>query len=129
MFGLAFHHIGVACRDIEKAATFIRTNFTVSSDTGTVFDPHQNAFVRLFNEGEDGALELVSGPAVAKTLERGTSYYHVCYLTPDMEATLLQAKQCGAILVSGPKPAVLFAMRRIAWIFTPLGLSEFREDG
>jgi hypothetical protein len=46
-----------------------------------------------------------------------------------MEATLLQAKQCGAILVSGPKPAVLFAMRRIAWIFTPLGLIEFLEEG
>lgn len=129
MFGLAFHHFGVACRDIEKAAAFIKTNYTVSSDTGTVFDPHQNAFVRLFNEGEDGALELVSGPAVGKTLERGTTYYHVCYLTPDMEATLLQAKQCGAILVSGPKPAVLFAMHRIAWVFTPLGLIEFLEEG
>jgi len=96
----------------------------------TVFDPHQNAFVRLFNEGEDGALELVSGPAVAKNAGAGNELLPRVLSDPRYGGRLsCKAKQCGAILVSGPKPAVLFAMRRIAWIFTPLGLIEFLEEG
>jgi methylmalonyl-CoA/ethylmalonyl-CoA epimerase len=128
MLGRPFHHIGIACADIDAAAAHVQRAYEVVSDTGTVFDAEQDAYVRLFNEGTPGAIELVAGPVVASLLARKTSYYHVCYTTPDIDATLAEAAAAGAMRISGPKPAVLFAGRRVAFVYTPLGLVEFLED-
>jgi methylmalonyl-CoA/ethylmalonyl-CoA epimerase len=128
MLGRPFHHIGIACADIDAAARYVQRAFEVTSDTGTVFDPEQNASVRLFNAGQPDAIELVTGPMVASLIAQKTSYYHICYTTPDIAATLREAKRAGAILVSPPRPAVLFGGRRVAFVFTPLGLVEFLED-
>jgi len=128
MFGLPFHHVGVACRDIDAAAAYVCEGYVVASDSGTVFDPLQDAEVRIFNAGQAGAIELVAGPVVAKLLKREMSYYHICYATPDLEATLAAARALGAIVTSEPKPAVLFGGRRVAFVYTPLGLVEFLED-
>lgn len=127
MFGLPLHHIGIACKDIERTAAFVKRSYRVKSDTGTVFDEIQNAYVRLFDVGGTAAIELVAGKAVEEIVERKATYYHVCYMTEDLDATLIEAMKGGALLVSGPKPAILFGMRRIAFIFTPLGLVEFLE--
>jgi methylmalonyl-CoA/ethylmalonyl-CoA epimerase len=129
MFGLPFHHIGIACADIEDMTTFVMKAFAVSSDTGIVFDPVQNAYVRLFNMGSPGAIELVSGPGIASLLKKGVTYYHLCYSTPDLDATLSNAAAAGAMLVSGPAEAVLFGGRRVAFVMTKLGLVEFLEIG
>lgn len=129
MFGLKFHHIGIACQDVDRTAEFVKSNFVITSDTGSVFDERQSATVRLFNEGEPGAIELIAGAPVTKILERRSTYYHMCYCTPNIDETLRQAKASGALPVSEPKPAVLFGMRRIAFVYTPLGLVEFLEDG
>ena len=127
MLGLAFHHIGIACADIEKTARYVREAYVVESDSGTVHDPLQDVYVRLFNEGTPGAIELVSGPAVEKLIKSHVTYYHVCYATDDLEASIAAAKAAGAMLVSSPKPAVLFGGRRVAFVFTELGLVEFVE--
>lgn len=127
MFGEPFHHIGIACGDIDAAAAYVLRAYEVTSDTGTVHDPVQDAHVRLFNEGQPGAIELVAGPIVAKLLARKTSYYHICYTTRDIAATLERAQSVGALCVSPPKPAVLFGGRLVAFVYTPLGLVEFLE--
>lgn len=127
MLGLAFHHIGIACADIESTARYVREAYAVTSDSGTVHDPLQNADVRIFNEGSPGAIELVSGPAVEKLVKAHVTYYHVCYQTRDLEASIAAAKAAGAMLVSPPKPAVLFGGRRVAFVFTEIGLVEFVE--
>lgn len=129
MLGHAFHHVGIACKDIEKTAAYVKRAYEVASDTGTVFDPLQNAYVRLFNEGTPGAIELVSGPAVEALLARKTTYYHICYTTPQIETSIARAGEAGAMTVSPPQPAVLFGGRRVAFVFTPLGLVEFLETG
>jgi methylmalonyl-CoA/ethylmalonyl-CoA epimerase len=119
--------VGIACADMELTAAFVLGSFTVASDSGTVYDPEQEATVRIFNEGTPLALELVSGVAVEKLVGRGTSYYHLCYETPDISATIAEAVNSGAICVRGPRPAVLFAGRLVAFVFTPIGLIEFLE--
>jgi methylmalonyl-CoA/ethylmalonyl-CoA epimerase len=127
MFGLPLHHIGLASSDIEKAAEFVKRTFVIRSDTGTIFDELQNVRVRLFNEGEAGAIELVSGLPVARLAESGAALCHLCYATDDIEATFRRARESGALPVSVPKKAVLFDMRRVAFVYTPLGLVEFLE--
>jgi methylmalonyl-CoA/ethylmalonyl-CoA epimerase len=127
MLGLPFHHIGIACSDIEASAAFVRRAFTITSDTGTVHDPIQNADLRLFNEGQPGAIELVSGAMVEKFV-RKMSYYHVCYTTPDIERTIVDAKSVGAMLTGNVVPAILFGGRRIVFMYTEIGLVEFLES-
>ena len=39
--------------------------------------------------------------------------------TSDLDAALTHSKTLGCMLVSPPAPAVAFAGRRIAWIYTP----------
>lgn len=127
MLGHPFHHVGIACNDIEAAALYVNRAYHVRTDTGTVYDPIQDAYVRLFNEGTPGAIELVAGPAVATLLKRNTSYYHICYATPDIELTIQRAAAAGAMCVSPPQPAILFGGRRVAFVYTMLGLVEFVE--
>jgi methylmalonyl-CoA/ethylmalonyl-CoA epimerase len=126
MLGLPFHHIGIACADMEATAAFVRRAFTIESDTGTVHDPVQNADLRLFNEGQPGAIELVSGPMVEKFV-RKMSYYHVCYTTPDIERSIAEGKAVGAMPASEIVPAILFGGRRIVFMYTDIGLIEFLE--
>lgn len=128
MLGLPFHHVGIACSDIEAAAAYVLKAYAVVSDTGTVFDPLQRAHVRLFNEGLPGAIELVSGPMVEAMLKRNMTYYHICYRTGDLERTMLEARKLGALPTGDPVPAVLFGGRRIVFMLTELGLVEFLED-
>jgi methylmalonyl-CoA/ethylmalonyl-CoA epimerase len=129
VFGLPFHHVGIACRDIDEAAAYYGSQYRVESDSGTVFDPLQNAQLRIFNVGTPGAIELVAGPVVEKLLRRDFTYYHICYTTPDLEATLERARTGGGRIASEPKAAVLFGGRRVAFVYTPFGLVEFLETG
>src|ERR1700732_1218100 len=117
MLGHPFHHVGIACADIEATGSYAREAFEIVSDSGTVEDPIQNARVRLFNEGLPRAFELVCGPAVEGLVRRGVTYYHVCYTTSDIEATMQRAKKLGAVTVSPPQPAVLFGGRRVSFMY------------
>ena len=128
MLGLPFHHIGIACSDIDAAAAFVKRAFKIESDSGTIHDPVQNAMLRIFNEGSPGAIELVAGPMVDKILARKMTYYHVCYLTTDIDRTVAEAKAVGALEAGPVVPAVLFGGRRVVFMFTELGLVEFLEE-
>ena len=128
MFGLVMHHVGIACKDMESTAEFVLRSYVVESDTGKVYDPLQDAYLRLFNEGRPGAIELVSGPMVANMAKQNITYFHVCYSTPNLEKTLADSQEAGAMIVSAPKPAILFGGRLVAFIYTPLGLVELLEE-
>ena len=128
MIGLKFHHVGVACEDLERAVSFVLSAYTIVSDSGTVYDPEQDAEVRIFNRDTAFAIELVSGNAVANIVRRGTTYYHLCYATPNIHASIAAACELGAICVREPKPAVLFEGRLVAFVFTPIGLVEFLQQ-
>lgn len=128
MFGHPFHHLGIACKNLETAATFVLRAFEIVSDSGTVDDPLLKARVRLFNEGLPCAIELVCGPAVEQLIKKQITYYHVCYTTPDIERSMHRAGALGAVTVVDPTPAVLFGGRRVAFLYTVLGLVEFLEE-
>jgi methylmalonyl-CoA/ethylmalonyl-CoA epimerase len=128
MFGLVMHHVGIACKDMESTAEFVLRSYVVESDTGKVYDPLQDAYLRLFNGGRPGAIELVSGPMVANMAKQNITYFHVCYSTPNLEKTLADSQEAGAMIVSAPKPAILFGGRLVAFIYTPLGLVELLEE-
>lgn len=71
-------------------------------------------------------IELVAplGPnsPIDVTLKKGGGTYHVCYQVPDIHSAIAHLTGEGSFLLSGPVPAVAFAMREIAWLMTEADL-------
>ena len=124
---MKFHHIGVACDNLEETKNWVKRSFPINEEEGPIFDQLQNAsFITL--RMEDGFLiELISGGQVANFLKKGINLYHVCYEVDHLENTIKDLKKNGAIVISKPKPAVLLNNRRIAFLNTPLGIIELLE--
>jgi methylmalonyl-CoA/ethylmalonyl-CoA epimerase len=127
MEGFAFHHVGVAVRDIAKAIPSYRNLFGYKLTSGPFDDPIQNVSVCFLSRGgEDTVLELVAplGPnsPVDRTLKKGGGPYHVCYQVEDIDGAIAHLTGQGCYLLSGPVPAVAFEMRNIAWLMTDADL-------
>ncbi len=88
-------------------------------------DPIQRVAVSFLTQADDDVAEVeliaplsADSPVQAMLKKNGGGAYHLCFETSDMEAALEHARSLGCIVVSAPAPAVAFAGRRIAWIYT-----------
>jgi methylmalonyl-CoA/ethylmalonyl-CoA epimerase len=123
----AFHHIGIAVRDLSKAIPIYKTLLDYELKSGPFDDPIQRVSVCFLSRGEgDTIIELVAplGPnsPVDSTLRKGGGTYHVCYQVLDIDAAIRHLTDHGSLLLSGPDPAVAFEMRQIAWVMTKINL-------
>jgi len=124
----AFHHVGVAVRDLAKAISIYKTLFDYELTSGPFDDPIQNVSVCFLSRGEgDTVIELVAplgrNSPIDRTLKKGGGGpYHVCYQVPDINDAIAYLTEQGAFLLSGPVPAVAFEMREIAWLMTEVDL-------
>jgi methylmalonyl-CoA/ethylmalonyl-CoA epimerase len=124
---MIFHHIGIACDDIEKMLGFIKGAYNVVSISEIVYDQKQDANVCMVHIDGGQAIELVSGKQVAKILEKKISLYHVCYEVKNLAETLDKFVKNGSVIISEPKKAALFGNRKVAFVFSPAGIIEFME--
>lgn len=124
---MIFSHIGIAVSNIDKAIASLKKSFpNIRLLSEIVFDPNQKVRLLLLECGEV-TLELVEGEKVEGMLEKGQTYYHVCYKVSDVEKTLQEIK--GVIQVVPPYPAPLFDGRRVAFVYHRFfGLIEFLEE-
>ena len=51
-------------------------------------------------------------------VKRGGGLHHVCYEVENLEEALTRARDVGGLITRPPLPAVAFAGRRIAWVYT-----------
>jgi catechol 2,3-dioxygenase-like lactoylglutathione lyase family enzyme len=119
----AFHHIGIAVRDLAEAIPIYKSLFSYELTSGPFSDPIQNVSVCFLSRGKgDTALELVAplGPnsPIDRVLKKGGGPYHVCYSVPNIGSAIAHLTAQGCLLISGPVPAVAFEMREIAWLMT-----------
>lgn len=129
---MRFHHIAMAATDIDDAVFALGMHGPVTPLTDVVFDPEQGVRLRMVDIG-GLQIELVQdagdGP-VAGWINRGCKLYHICYEVDDVDKALDKARENGAVVVSYPKPAVLFDGRRVAFTMDRIrGLVEFLEKG
>ena len=104
---------------------------------GPFADPIQRVSVSFLtlSAADDVQIELVEpltedSPVTSILQNGGGTAYHLCMETRDLDAALAHSKTLGCMLVSPPAPAVAFAGRRIAWIYTPSRqLIELVESG
>jgi methylmalonyl-CoA/ethylmalonyl-CoA epimerase len=117
----AFHHIGIAVQDLQGSIPIYKKLFDYNLISGPFDDPIQNVSVCFLSRGEgDPALELVAplgaNSPIDRILKKGGSTYHICYQVPDIDTAINHLREQGALLLSGPDPAVAFEMRPIAWL-------------
>lgn len=128
---LAFHHIGIACRDITKSSQFYTLMGYEASPVTE--DPIQH--VRVCFLEKDGAprLELLEPldeqSPVARTLATsGVTPYHICYEVADIAAAIEMLRGQRFLLVSGPVAACAMDNKQIAFMFQKnTGLIELVE--
>ena len=124
---MQLHHLGIACKDINKTLEGIKKLHGVVSTTNVVFDEKQQAYVQLVTLEDGTSLELISGNIVKGLLEKKVNLYHICYQVDDMATEIYKAKQADALVISMPKPSALFDGKLVAFLMFPYGLVEFLE--
>ena len=125
---MTFHHIGLACRDITVALESIRRIYNVAHESQVIYDNNQSASLCLVTVNGGPMIELISGPQVEGLLQRGISYYHICYEVNHLDGEIKRLTAAGAILCGLPKPAPLFDNRPVAFLLSPTGMIELLES-
>lgn len=125
---MKFHHIGIACKNIELEIKNLKKVHKVTSVSRIMEDEMQDASLCMVSTDDGLNIELVSGPRTENIVKKGLTYYHVGYSVNDIEASIKDLVGKGAILVSGPKPAVLFNGKKVAFLMLPYGLAELVEE-
>ena len=126
-----FHHIGIACRDVEKTKAFYLELGYVA--TPTVDDPLQHVRVVFLNKPGQPRLELLEPldeqSPVSRTLQTaGVTPYHTCYEVENIETAIKALKERRFLLINGPVPACAMDNHRIAFLFQKnTGLIELVE--
>ena len=125
---MKLHHIGIATENIEETVALLQKKMSIKIVGETVYDPLQDGYLCML-EMEDGSLiELISGNVVKTYLKKRIFQYHTCYEVDNLDETVNLWTSNGAMLVSEPKEAVLFANKRVAFVLSEIGLIEFVEN-
>ena len=123
------HHVGIVCKNIEKAIREYKKLYNVIETSEIVYDELQNASLCLLKTNTGLDVEFISGEQVVNLLKSKITYYHICYAVEDLEAAIKHFEDNGSLVVSEPKPAILFDGKRVTFIMTKTGLIELVEEG
>lgn len=121
---MKFHHVGVACKDIQAELQNIRKLHTIIEETPVVFDENQQAELCMITVEDGLNIELVSGKPVQNLLKKNISYYHICYEVEDIDQSIENLVENGGMLISPPKEAILFNNRKVAFLMLSYGIVE-----
>ncbi len=121
---MKFHHLGVACKDIQAELQSIRKLHKIIEETSVVFDENQKAELCMITVEDGLNIELVSGAPVENLLKKRISYYHICYEVDDIDQSIETLIENGGMLISPPKEAILFNNRKVAFLMLSYGIVE-----
>ena len=128
---LILHHIGIATHDLQKSILAF-SNLGYKSEN-IIVDPIQNVKICFLEKEDSPLLELVSsiyneGPVNNIVSKVGTTAYHFCYLTDNIENTINEFKKQKFKLIVKPVIAIAFNNRKICFMHNQsTGLIEFLE--
>ena len=129
---LVFHHIGIACRDIDKTREFyLGLGYTASP---VVDDPLQHVRICFLDKEGAPRIELLQplddqSPVARTRATAGVTPYHFCYEVRNIDEAIAALRTKRFLLVSGPVPACALGDRRIAFLYNKNnGLIELVEN-
>jgi methylmalonyl-CoA epimerase len=96
------HHIAIIVRDIDASLAFYRD--TLGLPVGLVLPIEHDEVIIAFLDVGESKIELVQPTStttgVARFLDKkGEGFHHVCFETPDVDATLAELMQDGVELI------------------------------
>jgi methylmalonyl-CoA/ethylmalonyl-CoA epimerase len=96
------HHVAIIVRDIEASLGFYRD--TLGLPVGLVLPIEHDQVIIAFLDVGESKIELVQPTSattgVARFLEKkGEGFHHVCFETPDVDATLSELAQEGVEII------------------------------
>jgi methylmalonyl-CoA/ethylmalonyl-CoA epimerase len=129
---MKLHHVGLVVKDLACSGDAYARLLNLVPDSEVIHDPIQKVRARFWRDERGGLVELVepTGPdsPAWRESQKGGGLNHLCYETENIQQTVDDSIQQGAMLVAEIAPAVAFAGRRIAFVyFIELGLIEFLE--
>lgn len=125
-----FHHIGIACNNIQKTAEkYLILGYKMGK---IIWDEEQKVNICFLTAGNLPTVELLEGRSespIKKILEKnGVTPYHTCFETGDMDNAIDELIQQGFVKVNEPVSAIAIKNRRIVFLFsTDSGLIELVE--
>lgn len=125
---MKIHHVGIVCKNIERAIKAYKRLFNVVEQSEVVYDELQKASLCLLRTDTGLDVEFISGEQVTNLVKAKITYYHLCYEVSCLEDEIDRFLNGGAVMVSEPKPAILFAQKRVAFLMTSTGLIELVEE-
>ena len=113
-----FHHLGVACRDLEAEARSLQA-LGYQAEGADFADPVQGVRGR-FLTGAGPRLELLVELAGSEVLRpwlvQGSRVYHQAYEVDDLDVEIVAFQAAGARALRTPAPAIAFGGRRICFL-------------
>jgi hypothetical protein len=134
-FGLRFHHFGMAVSDVAPAMRYLEAlGYRVGE---AIFDPLQGVNLALCRHAEMPDVELVWPGAAPSSIDqllkrRGPHVYHLCYSARSAATAVaaIEANGFNVVMISEPKPAVLFGGRAVSFYsIAEFGVIELLDDG
>ena len=124
---MRFHHIGIACEDIQATLKLVDQSLQIIDRTEIIFDEKQDVNLCLLTVEDGTRIELVCGKTVEKFVSKKQFLYHTCWEVNNIDRAIQTLYENGAMLISTPKNAVLFNNRKVAFLFSELGIIELLE--
>lgn len=124
---MKLHHIGIATKDIRATKDYIKNLYPVLKETDIIYDANQDAELCMLTLEDGLGLELIMGDKVNSFVDKKQYIYHLCFEVEDIEETLSEYRKCRDIIMMNPTPAVLFDNRRVAFVFSKIGIIELVE--
>ncbi len=128
---LRFHHIGIACHDIEATKQFYTAQGYTAGETFD--DPLQNVRICFLDKPGMPSLELLAPiddkSPIVRTLETsGVTPYHICYEVANIAETVEELRSQHFMQVSKPLPACAINGRSVCFLYSKtVGLIELVE--
>lgn len=127
-----FHHIGIACKNIENTANiYVRGGY---NNADVIVDPLQNVNVCLLTKEHQPTIELLSPidetSPICRLLQKvgGVTPYHICYIVPDMGKALADLRDKKYIPVGEPKMSNVFGSSVCFLYHKDIGLIEIIQE-
>ena len=128
---MLFHHIGIACKSIDKSLVIYRKlNFRISE---IVIDNIQKVKICFVSKENHPLLELIepfgeNSPIGNILAKLGNTPYHNCYQCENIDLKIRQLRGMGFLLVSKPVKAIALENKKICFLYnSDFGLIELME--
>ena len=125
---MRLHHIGIATERIEETKDYCKRIFQIKEETNIIYDPNQNARLCMLTMDDGTMIELIEGERVQKFVKKRQYLYHLCYEVKDIDDSIERFRKEKDMVIMRPTEAVLFGNRKVAFLFTKVGIVELLEE-